>query len=181
MRTFTMIHSPLELLPDRRDTNFSFHIIPAHQQDTGSCIPCSTKSNPFYNIFPRKILWLCPGDKRSSHEHFDGLVHDCSNSSALAMELLQSCTEPSICTVLVPANYSFYCPHRQGKLTVLRNVSLSVAYRYVQAIAPVPPSRYGANYGCLGPVVWSLNHSLWKRRTTLSYTFNTMAADDLVM
>ena len=27
----------------------------------------------------------------------DGLVQDCSNSSALAMELLQSCTKPSIC------------------------------------------------------------------------------------
>ena len=26
---------------------------------------------------------------------FDGLVQDCSNSSALAMELLQSCTKPS--------------------------------------------------------------------------------------
>ena len=29
--------------------------------------------------------------------HIDGLVQDCSNSSALAMELLQSCTKPSIC------------------------------------------------------------------------------------
>ena len=28
--------------------------------------------------------------------HFNGLVQDCSNSSALAMELLQSCTKPSI-------------------------------------------------------------------------------------
>ena len=28
--------------------------------------------------------------------HFDGLVQDCSNSSALAMELLRSCTKPSI-------------------------------------------------------------------------------------
>ena len=27
----------------------------------------------------------------------DGLVQDCSNSSALAMELLQSCTKPTIC------------------------------------------------------------------------------------
>ena len=27
--------------------------------------------------------------------HFDGLTQDCSNSSALAMELLQSCTKPS--------------------------------------------------------------------------------------
>ena len=28
--------------------------------------------------------------------HVDGLVQDCSNSSALAMELLQSCTKPSM-------------------------------------------------------------------------------------
>ena len=30
------------------------------------------------------------------YEHSDGLVQDCCNSSALAMELLQSCTMPSI-------------------------------------------------------------------------------------
>ena len=30
------------------------------------------------------------------HYHIDGLVQDCSNSNALAMELLQSCTKPSI-------------------------------------------------------------------------------------
>ena len=29
------------------------------------------------------------------HKRTHGLVHDCSNSSALAMELLQSCTKPS--------------------------------------------------------------------------------------
>ena len=29
-------------------------------------------------------------------KYIDGLVQDCSNSSALAMELLQSCTEPLI-------------------------------------------------------------------------------------
>ena len=28
--------------------------------------------------------------------HIDGLAQDCSNSSALAMELLQSCAKPSI-------------------------------------------------------------------------------------
>ena len=28
--------------------------------------------------------------------YIDGLVQDCSNSSALAMELLQSCAKPSI-------------------------------------------------------------------------------------
>ena len=29
-------------------------------------------------------------------EYIDGLVQDCSNSSVLAMELLQSCIKPSI-------------------------------------------------------------------------------------
>ena len=31
--------------------------------------------------------------------HMDGLVQDCSNSSALAMELLQSCTKPSVLSI----------------------------------------------------------------------------------
>ena len=34
---------------------------------------------------------------RPAWPNIDGLVQDCSNSSALAMELLQSCTKPSIC------------------------------------------------------------------------------------
>ena len=29
--------------------------------------------------------------------HIDGLVQDCSNSIANALELLQSCTKPSMC------------------------------------------------------------------------------------
>ena len=31
-----------------------------------------------------------------THAYINGLVQDCSISSALAMELLQSCTKPSI-------------------------------------------------------------------------------------
>ena len=34
----------------------------------------------------------------STNDNFNGFVQDCSNSSALAMELLQPCTKPSICT-----------------------------------------------------------------------------------
>ena len=34
---------------------------------------------------------------QTENSQIDGLVQDCSNSSALAMELLQSCTEPLIC------------------------------------------------------------------------------------
>ena len=32
------------------------------------------------------------------NEYIDGLVQDCSNSIANALELLQSCTKPSTCT-----------------------------------------------------------------------------------
>ena len=35
---------------------------------------------------------LCPWN--NLHNYIDGLVQDCSNSSVLAMELLQSCTKP---------------------------------------------------------------------------------------
>ena len=35
------------------------------------------------------------------YEYFNGLVQDCSNSSALAMELLQSWTKPSICSFMM--------------------------------------------------------------------------------
>ena len=34
-------------------------------------------------------------------DHVDGLVQDCSNSSALAMELLQSCAKPSMSALLI--------------------------------------------------------------------------------
>ena len=35
------------------------------------------------------FLWI-------EENYVDGLVQDCSNSSALALELLQSCTKPSM-------------------------------------------------------------------------------------
>ena len=50
------------------------------------------------------MAWHRIGDKplaesmltRFTDAYIDGLVQDCSNFSALAMELLQSCTKPSI-------------------------------------------------------------------------------------
>ena len=55
-------------------------------------------------------------------QHIDDLVQDCSNSSALAMELLQSCTKPSISSIIMISSitvaimmscificYSHYC------------------------------------------------------------------------
>ena len=35
----------------------------------------------------------------NTYQYTDGLVQDGSNSSVLAMELLQSCTNPSICAL----------------------------------------------------------------------------------
>ena len=46
--------------------------------------------NSFYN-------WLCLEWPSSN---IDGLVQDCNNSSALAMVLLQSCTKPSILSLV---------------------------------------------------------------------------------
>ena len=39
--------------------------------------------------------------------YFDGLTQDCSNSSALAMELLQSCTNPKILNLYQHRHYHF--------------------------------------------------------------------------
>ena len=38
-------------------------------------------------------------------EYIDGLVQDCSNSIADALELLQSCTKPSILSVMSPSYF----------------------------------------------------------------------------
>ena len=51
---------------------------------------------------PHRFLDRVPPPGRKSHctDKNDGLVQDCSNSSALAMELLQSCSKPSRCTTI---------------------------------------------------------------------------------
>ena len=42
------------------------------------------------------MIFIYPYALGLLHGHFDDLMQDCSNSSVLAMELLQSCTKPSI-------------------------------------------------------------------------------------
>ena len=48
------------------------------------------------SISPSVCEFFVEAVKIDVWNHFDGLVQDCSNSSALAMELLLSCTKPSI-------------------------------------------------------------------------------------
>ena len=43
----------------------------------------------------KEAIHFTPWLNRIQNSQVDGLVQDCSNSSALAMELLQSCTKPS--------------------------------------------------------------------------------------
>ena len=92
--------------------------------------------------------------------HIDGLVKDCSNSSVLAMELLQSCTKPSIlhslsheftstaaidvrdhCTICLLSNPYSYCtnglfcmqdPYWQAKLC--SRLIVFIDYPYVTTI-----------------------------------------------
>ena len=47
------------------------------------------------NGYPRECCW------RTEKSCIDGLVQDCSNSSALAMYLLQSCTEQDMKEVMI--------------------------------------------------------------------------------
>ena len=71
---------------------------------------CGFKSKPFLLVVDSSTLvqvmtWHQTDDKplqqptmaQSTDACNDGFVQDCSNSSASAVELLQSCTEPSIC------------------------------------------------------------------------------------
>ena len=45
------------------------------------------------------------GRQVNGQQHIDGLVQDCSNSSVLSMELLQSCTKPSLDPSIHPSAF----------------------------------------------------------------------------
>ena len=60
---------------------------------------CAGESTGDYFCFPSQRASNAESVSMSQHHHdtkldINGLVQDCSNSSALAMELLQSCTKP---------------------------------------------------------------------------------------
>ena len=78
--------------------------------------------------------------------YVDGLVQDCSNSSALAMELLQSYTKPSICSSLKTeschdANFvvtggTVCCPYGSGatsddKVSIMATLSFQCSCKHL--------------------------------------------------
>ena len=71
---------------------------PYHYKQTS--VKMESKYGKFHwhlKISSAKYPPFCLRDNRVNCYRVGGLVQDCSNSSALAMELLQSWTEPSIC------------------------------------------------------------------------------------
>ena len=77
-----------------------------------------------------KCLWV-PSVQR---EYINGLVQDCSNSSALAKELLQSCTKPLIYIIYI-ANPSHSCfgtrMHPLHSKPLIKNwLDLNVSYHH---------------------------------------------------
>ena len=67
---------------------------------------------------------LCSGCKENHRKYIDGLVQNCSISSALAMEILQSCTEPStwgchameiLSTLLALCEENLWSPLKKGQ------------------------------------------------------------------
>ena len=81
-------------------TKQSIYSITEHGGANGEMIQGSQLNKPWF--FGRHWHSTCQhyGQITATVLYIDGLVQDCSNSSALAMELLQSCTKPSICAWL---------------------------------------------------------------------------------
>ena len=77
---------------------------------------CGRCSSLLYSVLQQSWSGDVLVSSYQSIHHIDGLVQDCSNSSALAMELLQSCTKPSICDKTVNFTvdvvlWTELCPH----------------------------------------------------------------------
>ena len=70
------------------------------------------------------IYWcfICPCN--GCHNDIDGLVHDCSNHSVLAMELPHSCSKPSTCPIEpVERNFNFTSSILSG-ISLIFNISI---------------------------------------------------------
>ena len=74
-----------------------------HNFKTKACSLFKSKPNQKQSISRYGWCWfwspmlLTTTHVLQMYVHIDGLVQDCGNPSVLAMELLQSCTKPSIC------------------------------------------------------------------------------------
>ena len=70
-----------------------------------------------WDYTPEKCHYFLPNWRHL--RHFNGLVQDCSNSIANAMELLQSCAKPPLCINIVYSLIWDYTPLFSSKLAAL--------------------------------------------------------------
>ena len=89
--------------PERRQTSDSM----TRNEHLEAWIKCPSLLTTYFTAFSwmkttglgSKFHWsLILGFQLTGHQHFDGLVQERRNSSALAMEFRLSCTNPSICS-----------------------------------------------------------------------------------
>ena len=65
------------------------------------CLPPCLYQSEFIQWLIREGISNTDNDYLIVLKYIDGLVQDCSNSSAIPMEFLQSCTEPAICNIYI--------------------------------------------------------------------------------
>ena len=118
----------------------------------------------FIHFHSRKYFWNCHL-RNGSHlvsasmcwnRYLDGLEQHCSNSSELAMELLQPCTKPSICLCqfLMQKKYIYMTfinfPPESSKILIAHLQCYSVHTPKSYFSYPGPRCRYIHNLGILG-------------------------------
>ena len=69
------------------------------------------------------IIWLTQCQSSNSEGYIEGLVQDCSNSISNALELLSSCTKPSIYEM---SHYQISTMHKKGTSFFLRTYPISI-------------------------------------------------------
>ena len=77
----------------------------------------------------------------NKHPYMDALVQDCSNSSALAMELLQSCTKPSLDGLVQDCSNS--------SVLALELLPSCTKLRYILSFSHTKITRFPARPPCL--------------------------------
>ena len=87
-------------------------------------------------MLPIDVVIMLPNDTKPSitwsSPYIDDLAQDCSNSSALAMELLQFCTYPSICHKKIPKIW-------------LRFFTLSITWMYLKITSAIEVRAWMSN------------------------------------
>ena len=76
--------------------SFLFNLRCVNDEQPTDCISIKSQTCKIQLVHTNKIYLTCDVWPVNKTIHIDGLVQDCSIASALTMEIMQSCTKPSI-------------------------------------------------------------------------------------